>query len=103
MAIEASTEERDTKAQRKAARVSSSASDSGDLSETQATRDEDDKYLAELTALCQQKASDFDARQTLRGEELEALQKAIDIIAGGAVAGSASKHLPKLLQVPAFP
>jgi len=98
MAIEASTEERDTKAQRKAARVSSSASDSGDLSETQATRDEDDKYLAELTALCQQKASDFDARQTLRGEELEALQKAIDIIASGAVSGAADTHLPALVQ-----
>merc|ERR1719253_2117531 len=40
-----------------------------------------------------------DERDTLRQEELEALQKAIDIIADGAVAGAAEKHLPKLMQV----
>merc|ERR1719473_694325 len=87
MAIEAPQNERDSKAERKAQLVAKSASDSGDLAETTATRDEDEKYLTELTAQCAQKSNDF-----------EALQKAMDIISDGAVSGAADKHLPKLLQ-----
>merc|ERR1712187_633167 len=59
---------------------------------------EDEKYLTDLTATCTQKAQAFEARQQMRAEELEALQKAIDIVAGGAVSGNADKHLPGLLQ-----
>jgi len=98
MAIEASTEERDAKAERKAQRVAQSGSDAGDLAETTATKAEDTKYLQELTALCTQKDADFEQRQTLRGEELVALQQAIDIIGSGSVSGNADKHLPSFAQ-----
>jgi len=54
--------------------------------------------LEDLTATCAQKSSDFDSRQQLRAEEIEAIEKAIEIISSGAVAGSADKHLPALLQ-----
>merc|ERR1719409_116296 len=49
-------------------------------------------------ATCEQKASDFESRQTLRAEEIEAIEKAIEIISGAAVQGNAEKHLPTLMQ-----
>jgi len=71
----------------------------GDLAQTTADRDEDQKYLDDTTALCTQKTSDFESRQTLRSEELAAISKAIEIISSQAVAGSGDKHLPALLQI----
>merc|ERR1712048_346944 len=57
-------------------------------------KEADKKYLADLVATCEQKASDFESRQQLRTEELEAIAKAIEIVSSGAVKGSAEKHLP---------
>merc|ERR1719491_826348 len=71
----------------------------GDLAQTTADRDEDQKYLDDTIALCTQKTSDFESRQKLRSEELEAISKAIEIIASQAVAGTGEKHLPALLQM----
>merc|ERR1712232_953708 len=51
-----------------------------------------------MGATCEQKATDFESRQQLRAEELEAIAKAIEIISSGAVAGNAEKHLPSLVQ-----
>merc|ERR1712072_251959 len=51
-----------------------------------------------LTATCEQKASDFESRQQLRADEIVAIEKAIEIISSGAVAGNADKHLPAMLQ-----
>merc|ERR1719326_2794272 len=58
----------------------------------------DSKMLADMEATCAQKASDFEARQQLRAEEIEALEKATEILAGGDVSGAAATHLPGLLQ-----
>merc|ERR1719387_2256608 len=52
----------------------------------------DEKYLAELTADCEIKASRFKDRQALRAAEIEAIEKAIEIISSAAVAGNAQKH-----------
>merc|ERR1719203_1028303 len=68
----------------------------GDLAMTTAHRDEDKRYLMETNALCKVKHTDFEARQALRQEELDAIAKATEIIASEAVAGSGDKHLPKL-------
>merc|ERR1711957_42579 len=58
---------------------------------------------SDLVASCEQKASDFGSRQQLRAEEIVAIEKAIEIISSGAVAGNADKHLPTLVQgAPAF-
>merc|ERR1711972_89754 len=65
---------------------------------TTTTRDADAKYLADLTATCEEKASDFESRQQLRADEIVAIEKAIEIISSNAVAGNAEKHLPTLLQ-----
>merc|ERR1719480_222839 len=67
--------------------------------DTIATRDADVKFLADTEATCEQKKADFEARQQLRAEEIEAIEKAIEIISSGDVAGNADKHLPSLIQL----
>jgi len=86
------------KSQAKAAALQARADAEGDLKDTTSTRDADKKYLSDLTALCEQKGSDFESRQQLRAEEIVALEKAIEIISDSAVSGNAQKHLPTLLQ-----
>mmetsp|Transcript_17334 Transcript_17334/g.49262 ORF Transcript_17334/g.49262 Transcript_17334/m.49262 type:complete len:681 (-) Transcript_17334:51-2093(-) len=69
--------------------------------QTEADRAEDQKYLDDMTALCTQKSSDFESRQKLRSEELDAIAQAIDILSSDKVAGSGEKHLPQMMQVQA--
>jgi hypothetical protein len=71
----------------------------GDLAQTTADRNEDQKYLDDTSALCTQKTSDFESRQQLRADEIGAISKAIEIIGSQAVAGSGDKHLPALVQI----
>jgi len=97
--IEQATQDRDEKAETKAKKLQAKAEAEGDLQDTITTRDADQKYVDDLTATCEQKASDFESRQQLRAEEIVAIQKAIEIISSGAVSGNAEKHLPTLLQV----
>merc|ERR1712028_314727 len=96
--IAQATKDRDEKAESKAKTLQAKADANGDLKDTTTTRDEDSRYLAELTATCEQKASDFESRQQLRADEIVAIEKAIEIISSGAVAGNADKHLPSLVQ-----
>merc|ERR1719498_1054816 len=85
-----------------ATKLQNKADAEGDLKDTTDTMEEDKKYLADLTATCEQKASDFESRQQLRAEEIEAVEKAIEIVSSGAVAGNADKHLPGFIQGSAF-
>merc|ERR1719428_1651406 len=87
------------KSQAKAKALQGAADSKGALSDTVTTRDDDAKYAADLTATCEQKSADFANRQILRGEEIEAIQKAIEILADGAVSGASEKHLPQLVQI----
>jgi len=96
------TQDRDEKAETKASKLQAKADANGDLKDTTSTRDADAKYLADLTATCEQKASDFESRQQLRADEIVAIEKAIEIISSGAVAGNADKHLPTMLQKSSF-
>lgn len=73
----------------------------GDLAVTTKDRDEDQKYLDDMTGLCSMKSRDFESRQKLREQELEALSKAIEIISSKSVAGAGEAHLPALLQIQA--
>merc|ERR1712216_864798 len=100
--IAQATKDRDEKAESKAQTLQAKADANGDLKDTTTTRDEDSRYLAELTATCEQKASDFESRQQLRADEIVAIEKAIEIISSGAVAGNADKHLPSMLQQASF-
>merc|ERR1719152_1019205 len=82
------TQDRDEKAESKASKLQAKADAEGDLKDTTTTRDADAKYLADLTATCEQKASDFESRQQLRADEIVAIEKAIEIISSEAVEGN---------------
>merc|ERR1719162_2783484 len=82
----------------KAMTLGKKAEAEGDVVDTTNTMNADQKYLDDLTASCTQKSSDFENRQQLRAEEIVALKKAIEILAGGAVSGAAGKHLPSMIQ-----
>jgi len=96
--IAQASSDRDEKAEFKAETMQAKADAESDVEDTTSTRDADMKYLEDLTATCSQKASDFDNRQQLRAEEIEAIEKAIEIIGSGAVSGNADKHLPAMVQ-----
>merc|ERR1719171_2090572 len=99
--IEAAEEDVTEKSAEKAKKLQAKADAEGALADTTGTMEADKKYLDDLTANCAKKTSDFEARQKLRSEEIEAIEKAIDIISGGAVAGAAEEHLPTLVQTKA--
>merc|ERR1719375_255055 len=92
------TEEMDSKVAFKAKTEEDKATNEGELADTKASKADDEKFLADLTAECEQKAIDFEARQKTRQEELDAIGEAIEIMTSDSVAGSGSKHLPQLIQ-----
>jgi len=96
--IEQDTAAANEKTETKAKKLEAKAQAEGDLADTTATRDDDIKYLKDLTTTCAQKASDFESRQELRAGEIVAIEKAIEIISSGSVAGAADKHLPGFVQ-----
>jgi len=96
--IEETTQDRTEKAATKAKRLQQKADAEGDLTDTTTTRDDDAAYLSDLVGTCEQKGTDFLSRQELRAEEIEAVNKAIEIISSGAVSGAADEHLPGLVQ-----
>jgi len=90
--------DRGESAESKSKRLQAKADAEGDLKDTTDTMNGDKKYLGDLTATCEQKASAFESRQQLRAEEIEAVEKAIEIVSSGAVSGNADKHLPSFVQ-----
>merc|ERR1719440_972313 len=100
--IDQSTQDREEKSASKAKHLQGKADAEGDLKDTTTTRDADVKYLADLTATCEQKASDFESRQQLRADEIVAIEKAIEIISSNAVSGNSEKHLPQFIQKSSF-
>merc|ERR1719159_1169621 len=98
MQIEDSTARRDEKAAEKAKKLQAKAEAEAEMEDTIVIRDDDMKYLADVTATCEQKASDFTDRQALRADEIAALEQAIEILSSDAVTGNAEKHLPTMLQ-----
>merc|ERR1719235_454779 len=96
--IGAATEARTEKAEKKADSLQAAADARGDMADTATTRDDDVKFVTDLISTCELKSTAFADRQTLRKEEIEAINQAIDILASGGVAGASEKHLPQLLQ-----
>jgi len=96
--IKEATREKVRKEGIRAAASKAKAENQTDKTDTTATRDDDQSFLAETTAVCTQKANDFDARDKLRGEEIAALKKATEILSSPDVSGAAEKHLPQLMQ-----
>jgi len=59
--------------------------------------DEDVKYLSDLRVECDEKAKSFKEKQDLRMDELEAMDKAKEILSSDDVLGAAQDHLPAAL------
>lgn len=91
--IENAGKERAAKVQQKAHKLQSGATMKGQLADVTSTRSDDSKFLSDVTGTCKQKERDFAERQQLRAEELEAIQKAIDILGSDNVMGSSEKYL----------
>lgn len=87
------------KAAAKAGKLKEAADAKGDLAQTQAAKKADETYLSDLKTNCHSKSDEFEARQTLRAGEIEAIQKAIEIISSPDVAGAADTHLPTFVQL----
>merc|ERR1719420_2094862 len=96
--IEGAVRERAATLSHKKKRETEQAAAEGDEAETSAALAEDEKFLADLTSECEQKTVDFGKRQELRQGELDAINKAIEIMSSEAVSGSGAKHLPALVQ-----
>jgi chromosome segregation ATPase len=95
---EAATREKKNAKSFKAKTEEAKAAAEGDLEDTKATLAEDEKFLSALTSECEQKAVDFEKRQEVRGGEIDAIKKAIEIMSSDAVSGSGDKHLPGFVQ-----
>jgi hypothetical protein len=92
------TKERDGKAAKASEHKATVGEAKGTLSEAKTEKEEAETYLSDMTAQCELKSEAFEGRQKMRAEELVAIDKAIEIISGEAVKGSAEKHLPTLVQ-----
>jgi hypothetical protein len=102
--IKAATDTKTRETTTKAARDETAAEKKGLLADTQKAKADDEDYLATLKAECAMASEDFENRQQLRDEELEAIAKATEILKSGSVLGAADKHLPGLIQsAKAFP
>merc|ERR1719162_639818 len=92
------------KSQARAQAQQDAATAKGDLAETQASKAADETYLRDTMGECKSKSSDFESRQVTRAGEIEAINKAIEIISSPEVPGAGQKHLPgaALVQRSAF-
>mmetsp|Transcript_136524 Transcript_136524/g.265559 ORF Transcript_136524/g.265559 Transcript_136524/m.265559 type:complete len:687 (+) Transcript_136524:139-2199(+) len=79
------------KKQVRAKKLKSKAEAERSLTDTLKARASDTKYVDDLVVTCEKKATDFVKRQALRSDELDAIQKAIEIISGDSVTSSVGK------------
>merc|ERR1719487_268584 len=91
--IKQSTSDRDGKASMKAQRASESGAAKGELAATKTALADDEKLTAEIASTFKAKSAQYEENQKVRTGELEALAKAIEIIADPSVAGSYSEHV----------
>lgn len=82
---------KDEKVQAKAKALETVATKKADLADTTATKADDQKYLADVSATCTQKAADFVKRQQLRDSESSTISQAIDALSSSSVANSEAK------------
>jgi len=96
--IDQHTSLRNLKAGTKKDKEASSAEAEGDKASTEVSKASDEAFLQDVYSECATKSSEYESNQKIRSGEVTALNKAIEIIAGGAVSGASEKHLPQLLQ-----
>jgi predicted nucleic acid-binding Zn-ribbon protein len=96
-----SSRDREEKSATKADLTAQNGKAKGDLATTKASKAADEKTLAEMNSIHEQKTEVFGANQEVRKQELAALNKAIEIISAPNVADSYAGHV-NLVQKPSF-
>merc|ERR1719281_2235218 len=96
--IESNEQARSKKASIKAQAAEAKAQAEGDLAAAKNLLAEDQKFLSDLTQECETKTRDYDKRQAVRQGEIDAINKAIEIMSSSTVSGAADTHLPGLIQ-----
>merc|ERR1719359_2401603 len=80
--------EKGMKTTTKAKTLEAEAESKGDLADTEASLAEDTKFASDLDTECKTKSFDFEQRQIVRQGEIDAIDKAIEIMSGDDVAGA---------------
>merc|ERR1719453_2720415 len=80
--ITAASDQLELKTQELATTDEKLADSKQDLEDTEATKEADEKFLANLKAQCESMDAEFEARQKTRAEELEAVSKAMEVLSG---------------------
>mmetsp|Transcript_19099 Transcript_19099/g.42223 ORF Transcript_19099/g.42223 Transcript_19099/m.42223 type:complete len:665 (-) Transcript_19099:73-2067(-) len=96
--IEQSEEESATKTEDKQKAIKKKAGEEKDLEVTKNALAEDSSYFQDTKNMCLEKAEAYENRQVTRAGEIEAIEKALEILGSKAVKGNAEKHLPQLVQ-----
>merc|ERR1719486_1467220 len=99
--IENGKEDIATKTKLQEEKVAQAAELKAELQGTIKTLEEDKHTLANLKVECSEKGLSFEEKQRLRAEEIEAIEKAIEILSGDDVSGNAEKHFDFAQQGPA--
>jgi hypothetical protein len=98
------SKEKERKAEDKANTAAASAKAQGDLATSKSDKKDDEEFKAHIEATFEEKSRAFNTNQEVRKQELEALNKAIEIIASPDVAESYSTHVNSALnQVSSHP
>jgi predicted nucleic acid-binding Zn-ribbon protein len=74
-------------------KIAKKASNKKELGATVEVKAENEKTLGNMDAECSEKSMSFEEKQKLRGEEIEAIEKATEIMQSPDVTGNAEKHL----------
>merc|ERR1719262_670430 len=80
--IKAAADQLELKTQELATTDEKLADSKQDLEDTEATKEADEKFLANLKTQCAAMDAEFEARQKTRTEELEAVSKAMEVLSG---------------------
>eukprot|EP00933_Yihiella_yeosuensis_P072426 TRINITY_DN8080_c0_g1_i1.p1 TRINITY_DN8080_c0_g1~~TRINITY_DN8080_c0_g1_i1.p1 ORF type:complete len:691 (+),score=223.21 TRINITY_DN8080_c0_g1_i1:310-2073(+) len=83
--LDTATASRSQKAQLKSKEEAIAAQKKASLEDAQATKQDDEKYLQEVTVECLQKKKDFVARSDLRKGEIDAMGQAVVLLTGDEV------------------
>jgi len=82
----------------KASELETAATATGDVQLTEKAKVEDEKALSDNLVQCSAKSTEFESNQVLRAGEIEALEKAVEILTSAAVKGNSETYLPSMLQ-----
>merc|ERR1719443_1390361 len=91
--IENAHEDVESKTASKQGKAAEAAEDKKQLAATLECKATDEKTLSDMKTECLQKGLSYEEKQQLRVEEIEAIEKAIEILSSEAVSGNAEKHL----------